>query len=609
MGNLVSSIMFFGIFFIVLSTIQYNFAKYYEKLNIAYVFILIVRIVIYMNLIMGKYFLIGFLIVDFFITFILIAIGSSKKAIVATKTIINNCPKCNAPINDGDVYCAECGNKLILDGDQATIESLYYQSENIIINTLIRESASKNDLDINSTLPETKRRKTIISVIFGIITFILTSLIFFHISIIIVVLDILNIIIYILLMKKFNTMKYLIKEVKSRPDENLDYIVSNALANASNAKYLKYIYFSSILIGIIVPLIIFSKPHFFYESTDNGYYVRFYTTTILGENSITVPEEYNGKKVIGIRGNVFMNLKRLKTVSLPDTIEVIRGHAFDGDSSLTSINLPENLNYLGGGAFKNCKSLKNINIPEKLTEINGNTFENTALESIELPDSINDIGGEAFKDCAVLKSVKLPSNITEIHGSTFENCISLESINIPDSVTRIGGHAFYNNTKLSSVTFTANSKLTEIGSSAFRLCNRLSKIVLPKNVISINERAFKESPTTIYYFGEPIYGSIINKNNYKYNSFGYLRKGEEHIVGEFYQAAISHDDRLRLVGIDSYYDKVIYTIEYIGKNETKIVTIDTNNSYSYINENLAIEIQSKYASTNQYSLSFNVYYN
>ena len=132
--------------------------------------------------------------------------------------------------------------------------------------------------------------------------------------------------------------------------------------------------------------------------------------------------------------------------------------------------------------------------------LRGNSFSNMFfLETVTLPDTITEIRGEAFLNDYNLKSVNLPKNLEEIKGSSFENCTSLERIDIPDSVTRIGGHAFYNCSSLREVNITKNSELMEIGSSAFRECPRLTQITIPKDT-SVNERAFKNSPTTIYYY-------------------------------------------------------------------------------------------------------------
>lgn len=612
MADLAFNIIFFGIFFFVLTMIQIAATKRFAGLKKVYGIFFIIRVIAYISLISADYLLFFFLPFDFIFTIVVAVISAFRVSGIIEQTNIlgeMHCPNCNALVSMGDLFCGECGVKLSFNKVPATVEPMYLKSENEILEELIRESASKNNYDINALIPEIKKRKIIISVICGIISFILTSLIFFHISSIIVLLDVINIIVYFIIMKKFNTMKYLIKEVKTRPDENLDYIVSNVLSNVSTSNYSKYLYGSSILIGILIPLIIFSKPHFFYEYTKSGYYVRFYTTSFVSEKHITIPETHNGKKIIGIRGDVFKNLRKLESVTLPDTMEVIRGHAFDNDINLVSINLPNNLTYLGGGAFKNCRKLKSINIPQGIKEIHCNTFENTGIENIELPDTITNIGGSAFKDCEYLKTVKLPSSTTEIHGNTFENCVNLESIGIPSTVTRIGGHAFYNNTKLSSVSIKEDSRLVEIGSSAFRLCKNLSYIVLPKSTTIINERAFKESPTNIYYFGDPMYGKTIDKSKFKYDTFGYLRVGATQTIGEYHDEAICHNDKFILTNIDSYEEKVIYTMQYIGKNETKTFTLDKDNHYLYINDNLAVELDSKYSITNKNAISFDIYYN
>ena len=68
---------------------------------------------------------------------------------------------------------------------------------------------------------------------------------------------------------------------------------------------------------------------------------------------------------------------------------------------------------------------------------------------------------------------------------------------IPKGVTRIGGHAFYGCSNLSYVI--VPSTVVEIGSSAFRQCTSLRSIHVPKNAV-INERAFKESPTSVIYY-------------------------------------------------------------------------------------------------------------
>lgn len=200
--------------------------------------------------------------------------------------------------------------------------------------------------------------------------------------------------------------------------------------------------------------LLFSKPRIFYEQADDGYYVRFYVYGLTNMTTATIPDTYQGEKVVGLRGNTFSNMPFLSEVTLPDSITEIRGQA-----------------------FKNCRSLERVTLPEHLTYL----------------------GGEAFYHCSSLEEINLPAGLTEIRGNTFEECSSLLRIEIPDNVTRIGGHAFYGNTSLEEVVISPDSKLQQIGSSAFRCCDSLREITLPRGV-SVNERAFKETPVRIDYY-------------------------------------------------------------------------------------------------------------
>ena len=235
--------------------------------------------------------------------------------------------------------------------------------------------------------------------------------------------------------------------------------------------------------------------------------------------TITLPEnlEYLG-------GGAFQDCTSLKSIEIPSNVKEIHGDTFNGDYSLKTVTLNEGLERIGGSAFENCDSLETITMPSTLKEIGGSAFKYssslrevnlndgletidgaafsdcTSLEEIIIPDTVTSIGGESFMNNTNLESVILSNNITEIRGNTFEETSSLKTIIIPDSVTRIGGHAFYGS-GLESVILTPNSSLTEIGSSAFRKCYSLQEITIPRNT-SVNERAFKESPTTINYFND-----------------------------------------------------------------------------------------------------------
>ena len=388
----------------------------------------------------------------------------------------------------------------IVENQETIIELEYLKSEDQIIEDIINQELQKNNYDGND-IKAVERKRLRLTIIFSILNFIFVALIFFHLPKYVYLLEVVNVLIYLSFMKKYNTVQYIKKELKARPDDEISDIVSSIIAGGTVNKNKKFmVSISCVVISTLLPLLIFINPIIFYEPYEDGYSVRFYATGLTNSKTITIPEEHNGKPVLGIRGDAFANISSLEEVNLPDTIKEIRGKAFKNDKKLANIKLPENLTYLGGGAFKNCKSLKSIIIPKGVTEINGETFVNcSSLENVVLHDNITSIHGETFIKCTSLKEINLPSKITEIRGNTFQYCSSLRKIDIPTGVVRIGGHAFEGCSDLEEVNLP--STLKEIGSSAFRECSSLYEITIPKNTTSIAENAFKDSPTNKNYDG------------------------------------------------------------------------------------------------------------
>lgn len=397
------------------------------------------------------------------------------------------CPKCNSLVKNEYKFCANCGNPIDDSIKQETeikkgivkpvnFDPMFSKDENALLEDFIDKELTKIGIDLKSELtPSTIiKKKMILNIIFSVLLFVYISLIFFHFPVYTYILGIIILFIFIKVTSKYDLKKYIIREVKARPNEKISNIIMN-IKNSMVVDDKKILRYFCIIVAVILPLIIFKDPRVLYEKQDDGYAVRFYTFGLTNFETATIEETYNGKNVVALRGNTFSNMPFLKKVVLPNTIKEIRGQAFKNDKRLTTVNIPNKLEYLGGGAFFNCKS----------------------LEAISLPDTIKEIRGEVFYNATSLKYVKLPRYISEIRGDSFKYCESLREIEIPDSVTRIGAHAFYGCSNLNKVAISSESELQEIGSSAFRMCRMLNEIILPSSTY-VNERAFKESPTTVY---------------------------------------------------------------------------------------------------------------
>lgn len=359
-------------------------------------------------------------------------------------------------------------------------DSKYGLPEKMMLEEFITEISKKAEFDLKTKdMPEQAyKRKKVYHILFSVLLFIYISMIFFHFPLLTYIMGLIILIILFFMTRRYNLMKYLIKEIESRPSEKILNIIMNVKESLVPNDFRK-VNIVSTLIAIVLPLVIFSSPRIIYEKADGGYAVRYYIFGLTNFKTAEIPEMHKNEKIVALRGNTFSNMKFLETVKLPDTIKEIRGQAFYNNINLLNVNIPKELEYLGGGNFTNC----------------------TKITSIILPDSLTEIGGESFMNASNLKEVKLPKNLKEIRGNTFENCTSLTSIEIPDSVTRIGAHAFRGNTNLTNVYISKNSKLEEIGSSAFRECYSLDEVTIPINVY-VNERAFKGNGTQIFRYSD-----------------------------------------------------------------------------------------------------------
>lgn len=505
------------------------------------------------------------------------------------------CPKCGASIKANFKFCGNCGADVtgltdVVPKKIVTImdfDPIYRGTEDMVLENFINKELERAQIDIKGKrIPkEILKRKKVMNAIFSVLLFILVSLIFFHCDFKIYLVGIIILIISFILSKKFDFMKYLKKEIKSRPGEKLSNIVmgiQNSLVLDSSRR----IFWSGVALAIFVPVILFWNPHVLYEKTEEGYWVRFYTVGITNYKTVEIPSTYKNKPVVGLRGNAFSNMPFLEKAVLPDSILRINGQAFKNDTRLVDIKLPSKLEYLGGGSFYNCKSLK----------------------SIEIPDTVTEMGGETFYNAISLESVKLSKQLPEIRGNSFENCSSLKSIEIPDTVTRIGGHAFYGCTSLHTVTISPQSMLEEIGSSAFRQCSSLKEITLPTNTI-VNSRAFKESPTRVK--KRNVTTVTIDRTKYPNSEDIYLSSSKRTgRINIYYNGTFIETATISYLGTEFVKGLYEYKFRYVSKNADVAFNLSQDNPTREINSSIAFSLPDNYdlSKTNP-TIKITAYYN
>lgn len=441
-----------------------------------------------------------FMIPGIFILVIVLAIKKNKETISLRNELNNStinskttnkivCPKCGYEMAEGNIRCSKCGESLkevkpiapkkyvcdvcksesteeikicrscgsdkisVVEEEKTNLPSaeegtpidknnyanyLYSNSEYILMKDYIGEELKKTTIEKSQSLTGLEIRRTIMTIIYCVIL-LLVSLLYvsYHTNLFLIIIVLIVItVIFSTLMSRSGLTNYLAKEVKSRPDEKVSYVIASTLSNQKCNKYIGLSFRILLLVAtIVIPFIVFKEPHLVYEKVENGYNLRYYTLGLLKHDKVLeIPSQYNGENVVGIRGNVFENVYSIERVILPETIEEIRGEAFMGCTRLREINLPHQITEIHGGTFQNCSSLQKIVIPYGVTRIGGSAFRYcSSLTDVTIPSTVTEIGSSAFRETG-LSNVCISENAyvnerafkgTDVAINYYENgCIS-----------------------------------------------------------------------------------------------------------------------------------------------------------------------------------------
>ncbi len=114
---------------------------------------------------------------------------------------------------------------------------------------------------------------------------------------------------------------------------------------------------------------------------------------------VTVPSKIEGMPVTTVSANAFNEIKYVKTISLPNSIEKIGKYAFKECHQLTKIVIPEKVTLLQAKTFYNCKNLKHVEI-KGAAKIEEYVFsECKALENVTMnPDCTRAVSFEGKRN-------------------------------------------------------------------------------------------------------------------------------------------------------------------------------------------------------------------
>lgn len=128
------------------------------------------------------------------------------------------------------------------------------------------------------------------------------------------------------------------------------------------------------------------------------------------EGVLTIPASVNGYTVVAIGKYAFGYDSKINVYYLPNTIKGIEHDAFYNNITLRSIDIPESVEIIGAAAFSECINLAHVKLHEGLKEIYAFAFEGSGLTSIDLPSSLEYIDYYAFYSLPHLATVTVRSS-------------------------------------------------------------------------------------------------------------------------------------------------------------------------------------------------------
>ena len=174
---------------------------------------------------------------------------------------------------------------------------------------------------------------------------------------------------------------------------------------------------------------------FTYLEKDDGLYITGYT----GQDTIiTIPNQIEGKKVVGIADKAFAGCSTLENVTLPDTLLSIGVRAFEGCNRLKSIIIPDSVTQIRQSAFIGCSDLTSITIPDSVMQIGGEAFSDTGYwdEDANWEDGALYIGTHLIEtNPEIAPDYVVKEGTTTISLCDFQY---ITSLTIPDSVKYLG---------------------------------------------------------------------------------------------------------------------------------------------------------------------------
>lgn len=158
-------------------------------------------------------------------------------------------------------------------------------------------------------------------------------------------------------------------------------------------------------------------------------------------------------KLLDVRYNAF-SACGLNSIKIPRSLEELGCGAFANCTNLTSLTFEEGsaCNVIDDSAFEYCGKLKTVCLPESLEILRKYVFANCeSLEDVTIGSNVKTIYSTTFYNCINLKNITIQGSTTAFTDVMFETNTQLQTININISqkefIARFGSKQWYQDLK------------------------------------------------------------------------------------------------------------------------------------------------------------------
>ena len=93
------------------------------------------------------------------------------------------------------------------------------------------------------------------------------------------------------------------------------------------------------------------------------------------EGAMEIPSRLDGAAVVEIGKEAFLERHSLRSVAIPDSVEVVGEEAFKYCAGLEELRLGEGIKKIEKDAFRNCSSLRRLVLPSTLEALAPDAFD------------------------------------------------------------------------------------------------------------------------------------------------------------------------------------------------------------------------------------------